>query len=288
MSVAVIVHLPQRLRHSARKSSAMNKPTTLILGSNATQIELRGGGSATIGQYLNETVVPTLALIDAGYDVVLATPNGTKPILDAVSDTVDHFGGDQAAFDRARGFFADARQMNEVQTLRAVIDGGLDRFAGVFVPGGHAPAVDLMQDADVGAILRHFHDAGKPTALLCHGPVAILAALPEAAAYRAALITGDAEKAATLGADWIYAGYGMTVFSASEEKVAEEHLLKGELYFDMERALRTAGGHVSVTATNFAPNVVVDRELITGQNPSSDHLLASALVDALDRVRTTA
>ncbi len=261
----------------------MTKGTILILGSNATQIELRGGGSATIGQYLNETVVPTLALIDAGYDVVLATPNGTKPIIDAVSDTVDHFGGDQAAYDRARAFFADAPQMNSVQTLRAVIEGGLDRFAGVFVPGGHAPAVDLMQDADAGTILRHFHQAGKPTALLCHGPVAVLAALPEAAAYRAALASGDIEKAAALGQDWVYAGYGMTVFSASEEKIAEQHLLGGELLFDMERALRTAGGNVSVTATNFAPNVVVDRELITGQNPASDHQLAAALVDALDR-----
>ncbi len=263
----------------------MTKGTILILGSNATQIELRGGGSATIGQYLNETVVPTLALIDAGYDVVLATPNGTKPIIDAVSDTVDHFGGDQAAYDRARTVFADAPQMNSVQTLRAVIEGGLDRFAGVFVPGGHAPAVDLMQDADAGTILRHFHQAGKPTALLCHGPVAVLAALPEAAAYRAALAAGDTEKAATLGQDWVYAGYGMTVFSASEEKIAEQHLLGGELLFDMERALRTAGGNVSVTATNFAPNVVVDRELITGQNPASDHQLAAALVDALDRAK---
>ncbi|WP_333573904.1 type 1 glutamine amidotransferase domain-containing protein [Sphingomonas sp.] len=263
----------------------MTKGTILILGSNATQIELRGGGSATIGQYLNETVVPTLALIDAGYDVVLATPDGTKPIIDAVSDTVDHFGGDQAAYDRARAFFDDAPAMNAVQTLRAVIQGGLDRFAGVFVPGGHAPAVDLMQDADAGTILRHFHQAGKPTALLCHGPVAVLAALPEAAAYRAALAAGDAAKAAALGQDWIYAGYGMTVFSASEEKIAEQHLLGGELLFDMERALRTAGGNVSVTATNFAPNVVVDRELITGQNPASDHQLAAALVDALDRAQ---
>ena len=145
-----------------------------------------------------------------------------------------------------------------------------------------------MQDADVGTILRHFHAAGKPTALLCHGPVAILAALPEAAAYRAALIASDTAKAATLGQDWIYAGYSMTVFSASEENVAEEHLLGGELYFDMERALKTAGGNVSVTATNFAPNVVVDRELITGQNPSSDHQLATALVNALERALAAA
>ena len=36
----------------------MTKGTVLVVGSNATRIELRGGGSAAIGQYLNETVVP--------------------------------------------------------------------------------------------------------------------------------------------------------------------------------------------------------------------------------------
>ena len=68
----------------------MSNGQVLVLGSNATQIGLRGGGTATIGQYLNETAVPALALLDAGYDIVLATPNGAKPHIDAVSVSVDH------------------------------------------------------------------------------------------------------------------------------------------------------------------------------------------------------
>ncbi|MEJ8631166.1 hypothetical protein P0F65_17810 [Sphingomonas sp. I4] len=35
--------------------------------------------------------------------------------------------------------------------------------------------------------------------------------------------------------------------------------------------------------TNFASNVVVDRELITGQNPASDRALADTLLEALGR-----
>jgi putative intracellular protease/amidase len=266
----------------------MTKTTVLFLGSNATQIELRGGASATIGQYLNETVVPALALIEAGYDVMLATPDGTKPHIDEASDTVQHFGGDKAAYERARHFFAEHPAMNEVRTLASVIEQGLDEFAGVFVPGGHAPAVDLMQDRETGAILRHFHAAAKPTGLLCHGPVAIVASLADPAAYRAALIEGDDAKAADLGKDWIYAGYRMTVFSASEEKIAEEHLLKGELYFDMPKALQLAGGEVSAAPEDFAANVVVDRELITGQNPASDHAVAKAMIEALGGPQTAA
>jgi putative intracellular protease/amidase len=266
----------------------MTNGTVLVIGSNATRIELQGGGSAVIGQYLNETVVPAMALIEAGYDLVLATPDGTKPHIDAASDTAQHFGGDEAAYARAKDFYANHPSMNQVRKLRSVIDAGLDGYVGAFVPGGHAPAVDLMQDADMGTILRHFHEAGKPTALLCHAPVAVVAALPRARDFRAALIAGDKAAASELASGWVYAGYRMTVFSASEERIAEEHLLHGKLYFNMPEALQAAGGQVTTNPVDFAPNVVVDRELITGQNPGSDHTMAAKLIEALDRARVTA
>ncbi|CAA9541141.1 MAG: Intracellular protease [uncultured Sphingomonadaceae bacterium] len=266
----------------------MTKATVLVTGSNATRLELQGGGFAAVGQYLNETVVPAMALIDAGYEVVLATPDGTKPHIDEASDSAQHFGGDEGAYARAKSFYADHPSMNEVRTLRSVIEDGLDDYAGVFVPGGHAPAVDLMQDAEMGTILRHFHEAGKPTALLCHGPLAIVAAMPSAREFRAALVAGDEAKATDLARGWTYAGYRMTVFSASEEAWAEKNVLGGKLTFDMPKALRLAGGEVTTNPVDFAPNLVVDRELITAQNPRSDHLIAASLVEALDRSRVRA
>jgi len=261
----------------------MSKGKVLVIGSNATQIAVQGGGWAATGQYLNETVVPAMAVIAAGYEVVLATPTGDKPHIDEASDVADHFGGDEAAFQRARDFFANDPLMNRVQTLRLVIDGGLDQYLGVFVPGGHAPVVDLIDNTETGEILRHFHDSGKPTALLCHGPVAVLAAVPHAREFKAAMVAGDAAKAAELAKGWQYAGYEMTIFSEAEEKIAEEHLLKGKLYFYMPGALKVAGGRVTTGAVNFAANVVEDRELITGQNPGSDKPLAEKFVAALDR-----
>ena len=266
----------------------MTKGKVLVVGSNATRIELQGGGSAAIGQYLNETVVPAMALIEAGYSVVLATPDGTKPHIDPVSDAAQHFGGDEATHARARSFYADDPSMNQVHTLRSVIEGGLGGYAGLFVPGGHAPAVDLMQDADMGAVLHHFHKAGRPTALLCHAPVATAAAIPRAREFRAALIAGDKAAASGYAQGWIYAGYRMTVFSVSEERAAEDSLLHGRLCFTMPDALALAGSTVSTDAEDSAPNVVVDRELITGQNPSSDHLIAAKLVEALDRLPANA
>jgi putative intracellular protease/amidase len=267
----------------------MAKGKVLVIGSNATRIEVRGGAAATgaTGQYLNETVVPAMALVEAGYDVVLATPNGAKPHIDEASDSARHFEGDEAAYQRAKAFYADHPSMNQGRTLRSVIDEGLDNYAAVFVPGGQAPVVDLMQDAEVGTIVRHFHERKKPTAYLCHGPIATVAAMPNAREFRAALIAGDTAKAAELAKGWQYAGYKMTIFSATEEKVIEDNILHAKLYFNMPDALRIAGGDVSVTAVDFDPYVIEDRELITGQNPRSDKPIAAKLIQALERVAAT-
>ena len=261
----------------------MSKGKVLVVGSNATQIEVQGGGWGPTGNYLNETVVPVMAVVGAGYEVVFATPTGTKPHIDEASDSAVHFGGDETAYSRAKAFWANDPAMNRIRTLRSVIEEGLDHYIGVFVPGGQAPVVDLMQDPEMGEILRHFHNRSKPTALLCHGPIAVVSAMPHAREFRAALIAGDVGKAKEWAKGWQYAGYRMTIFSATEEKYVEDQILHGKMYFHMPEALRAAGGEVSTTAVDFEPNVIVDRELITGQNPRSDHAIAARLTEALDR-----
>jgi hypothetical protein len=59
----------------------------LVMDSNASRIEVQGCGTGPTGNYLNETVVPVMALVVACHCPVLATPNGTKP-------HIVHFGGD--------------------------------------------------------------------------------------------------------------------------------------------------------------------------------------------------
>ena len=38
----------------------MSKGTILVIGSNGTELEAKGGGTITIGQFLNETAVPLM------------------------------------------------------------------------------------------------------------------------------------------------------------------------------------------------------------------------------------
>jgi len=264
----------------------MPKGIVLVVGSNANRIEIRGGGTGPTGQYLNELVIPVMALVDAGYAIAFATPNGEKPYIDPVSDQVVHF-DDEAAYRRARDFYDTDPSLNTVKTLASVLAGGLEGYAGFFTPGGQAPVVDLMQDDELGEILRFFHERNRPTAFLCHGPIATAAAMQRAREFRAALIAQDADGAKAAAQGWQYAGYRMTVYSASEEKPIEDQILHGKMYFHMPFALETAGARVEV-GPDFAAHVVEDRELITGQNPRSDHPIARALIAALDRARANA
>ena len=71
--------------------------------------------------------------------------------------------------------------------------------------------------------------------------------------------------------------------SACEEKWVENDILHGSTYFHVVDALKIAGGDVSPAAVDFEPNVIIDRELITSQNPGSDHLIGEKLVQALRR-----
>lgn len=252
----------------------------LLVASSTNVLQLKGNKAVPTGYYLDELAVPAQHLIEEGYEVDVATPDGNTPAMDAHSDDVSLFGNDSTKLHKALRFVLTHPTLQRPLKLGDVVKKGLSRYAGVYVPGGHAPMNDLMQDANFGQILRHFHEAQKPTALLCHGPIATLAALPHAAAYRAALVANDAQAARAAGQGWPYAGYRMTVFSNSEEQPVQRDVLKGEVQFYVADALRGAGGKVE-HGEDFKPFVVRDRELITGQNPSSDHEIARIFVKAL-------
>ena len=136
---------------------------------------------------------------------------------------------------------------------------------------------DLICNPQLGQILRHFHQHGKPTAMICHGPAAALSAQADPVAYLASLKAGRAAEAQ----DWIYAGYKMTVFSNIEERQAEMKF-PAHLQFHIESALKTAGANMDTSLIPMQSKIVHDRELVTGQNPFSDGELSMRLLAMLE------
>src|SRR3984885_4121052 len=263
-----------------------SKGKVLVLVSSGYGLPLKNGGVYRgAGYYLNELTVPTRALMEEGYEITFANPKGNTPQLDLHSAVPDFFGGSEARLHDYFSFRDSLTGLRNPTPISEVVASGLDQYDAVFVPGGHGPMIDLLDDPNAGIVLRHFHETSKPTAVLCHGPISLLSALPNAVEFVAALAAGDVAGAQAKAQGWIYAGYKMTIFSTAEEQQREPLEIHGKVRFYPDFALQTAGGNVTVQAP-WSSYALQDRELISGQNPFSDQALLKLLLQALEANKT--
>ena len=206
------------------------------------------------GFWAEEAVAPYEAFRAAGHEVVVATPGGVVPTVDKGSLAAEVNGGQENA-DRIAGVLAAATELQHPISLEDV---DLDEYAAVFYPGGHGPMEDLAVDSLSGALLTGALDSGRPLGVVCHAPAALLAAT-----------RADGTNA--------FAGYRVAAFTNAEETQAgfadkAEWLLQDRL---------VALGADFVEAAPWTPHVVVDRNLVTGQNPMSSAAAAAELLKKL-------
>lgn len=265
---------------SAAHAQAAN---VLVVLSDADTLDLRDGRVYPTGFYLNELMQPVKKLQEAGHRITFATPEGRAPAVDASSLDAMHFGNDTAAMQMHVDLLEQLRLTSPAQSpvlsLARVEQIGYNQFDAVYIPGGHAPMQDLLASPALGRLLADFHRNGKPTALVCHGPIALLSTLPDNPRF---LRQMEADNRAAKPAPWIYAGYRVTVISNDEEEQAKGLLKGGAMKFYPQTALQQAGVQYRSNAQPWQPNVVVDRELITGQNPASAMGVADVLLERLD------
>jgi putative intracellular protease/amidase len=262
------------------QAAVASKGKVLVLLSSETQLELADGSQYPTGYYLNEFGVPADALQQAGYELVLVTPKGNAPRVDQRSVDTQYFGGDEQEMQRIQKVIANLNGINDTRKLADVLKGDLSQFDGLFIPGGHAPLIDLVGNPEVGELLTYFHNQQKPTAAICHGPIALLSPQQMPAQF----IDQFAQEGQSQAQDWIYEGYQMTIFSTPEEQVFEGSLNGKQIRYYPAAAMQAAGANLE-QAEAWQPNVVIDRELITGQNPFSDKVLAEALIKQLEQAQ---
>jgi putative intracellular protease/amidase len=229
-------------------------PKILFVMTGADHWTLADGTQHPTGFWAEEFVVPFEKLKAAGYEIVVATPGGVVPTVDKSSLAPEANGGQENADHRVH-VIGTSTELNNPVDLAGV---DLADYAAVFYPGGHGPMEDLAVDSDSGRLLADILASGKPLAVVCHAPAALLAAK---------------------GADGanIFAGYTLTGFTNAEETQAgfadkAEWLLQDRL---------VAIGADFREGDPWAPKVVVDRTLITGQNPASSAGVADELLKTL-------
>jgi len=253
----------------------------LVVLSDTDRLDLKDGKVFKTGFYLNELMQPVKMLIEAGHEVTFATPLGNAPSVDITSVDPAYFGGDAKAMAEYQNLLDRLAITSPVKSpvisLKRVEQIGYDHFDAVYIPGGHAPMQDLLVSRDLGRLLTNFHAKGKITALVCHGPIALMSALNEPTQFAAQLEAGEKPRPGA----WIYGGYNFTVISNREEQQAKSLLQGGEMKFYPQTALELAGGRFSGNATPWTPHVVTDREVITGQNPASASQVATEILKRL-------
>ncbi|MFB6857702.1 type 1 glutamine amidotransferase domain-containing protein [Streptomyces sp. NPDC056341] len=214
---------------------------------------LKDGTRHATGYWAEEFAAPYKALTEAGHQVVVATPNGVVPTVDMMSLRPEMAGGAQAALDLE----AIIRSAEVMRRPIHLADARLEDYDAVYFPGGHGPMEDLCVDAYAGRLLTAALASGKPLAIVCHAPAAMLATrihgVSPFAGYRVTAFTNEEENAVGLGpkARWLL-----------EDELVDlgVDFTKGEMW---------------------KPYTVVDRTLFTGQNPASAAVLAERLRQVL-------
>lgn len=227
----------------------------LFVVTAASTWTLKDGTEHPTGYWAEELAEPHRIFSEAGWETVIATPGGVAPTLDELSLGV------------AGGL---PRRRRDMRSYLEGIQGSLDHplaladvneaeFDLVFYPGGHGPMEDLAFDADSGALLERRLGAGRPLALLCHAPAAVLAAR-----------SADGTNA--------FAGRRMTGLSNVEERL---NTFGWKAAWYLQDALEEAGILYEKGKLPLRPFVVTDGNLYTGQNPQSARALADRVLEDL-------
>ncbi|SEM52710.1 type 1 glutamine amidotransferase domain-containing protein [Streptacidiphilus jiangxiensis] len=215
---------------------------------------LADGTRHPTGFWAEEAVAPYEAFTGAGHTITVATPGGVVPTVDAGSLAPQVNGGEEGARQVAEGLAA----MAELQRPVKLEDVVLDDYDAVFYPGGHGPMEDLAVDPVSGSLLTLALKSGKPLGVVCHAPAALLAA-----------VEADGSNA--------FKGRRIAAFTNAEETQAG---LADRAKWLLQDRLTDAGVEVQV-GEPWLPHVVVDGNLVTGQNPASSGPLAVQLLEQM-------
>lgn len=217
-----------------------------------TSHDTLGDTGEKTGFWLEELAAPYYSFIDAGFSLTLSSPAGGKPPLDPKSNLEDF------QTDDTRRFVEDEAAQRALANTKKLSDVSASDFDAVFYPGGHGPLWDLRENADSINLIESFSNAQKPVAAVCHAPAVLL----------------NAKQSDGLP---LVKGKSVTGFTNGEEAGVE---LTSVVPVLLEDALIALDAKYE-KGEDWAPYIVEDGLLLTGQNPASSKPLADLLISKL-------
>lgn len=213
--------------------------------------ELGNTGKKT-GFWIEEFAAPYYVLSDAGVQVTLASPKGGQPPIDPKSAEPG------AQTEATKRFEKDEVLKQQLANTQKLSEVNADDFDAIFFPGGHGPLWDLSSDEHSIQLIEEFWSANKPVAAVCHAPAVLL-------------------QAKERNGEPLVKGKHVTGFTNTEEEAVQ---LTDIVPFLLEDELKKKGGIYSKKG-DWAPYVIQEGLLITGQNPASSEEAARKLLQLL-------
>ncbi len=220
------------------------KPMLFVLTSHAT----KGTSGESTGFYLSEVTHPLAELEKEGIAVEFASIAGGKaPVdgLDLTDPINEHY------------WNSDIFQSAICQTQR-LKDIDIRRYSGIFFAGGHGTMWDFPNSTAVQRVTCDMYEAGGLISAVCHGPSALV---------NVKLSNGH----------YLVDGKRIAAFTDNEERAVK---LENIVPFLLASTLLQRGANHQ-HSENFTEKVVVDGQLITGQNPQSATGVGRAIAMAL-------
>ena len=232
--------------------------TVLMVLTGASTWTMKNGTPHPTGFWSEEFVAPHQKLVSAGLTVKVATPGGVKPTADPLSFSVAYNNNDPESVATQKKYLQQVSEsLNSPLKLEEVEP---DQFDVIFLVGGHGPMQDMAVHPTIGKLLAAaLDDSEKIVASVCHGSAGFLSAHRE-------------------DGTWLFKDRKLTGFSNEEETAAT---FAGNAPWLLEDRLRLAGAHY-VSLPAWTPHVVVDGNLITGQQQVSAGVVADAVLKQLN------
>lgn len=213
-----------------------------------------------VGFWASEITHPYHVLTSAGMEVTIASPKGGKLEMDAMSDPF-HESGYSAWDEISKKYLQDEQFKKLLENTPSIRDIQVQEYDAIIVAGGQAPMFTFEQAEELHSLFAEFYLSGKVTAALCHG-TAIL---------RYTRLT-DGKLLAK--------GKQVTGFTNEEEDDADAAAGVQVMPWRIEDELQKLGVDFRKGA-KWQPFVVVDGNLITGQQNMSGEAVAMKVLEAI-------
>lgn len=245
----------------------------LILMTQQKTLHLLDGETHPSGFWAEEFVVPYKRFKQEGYEVTIATIHGIQPTVDQTSIDPEILRNVRPANLQINTntqateylqFIASVAELKHPLNLDIFTREQVAAYDGVYLCGGHGAIGDMPKSDAMTQLLRWCIEKNTPIAAVCHGHCGLLN-------------LRDSES------KWPFEGYRLTAFSHREELYTS---MAGKLPFVLEVELTRLGALYEKSDVVWGSHVVVDRNLVTGQNPYSSTSIAEAFVHKLNNTKS--